>query len=572
MVRGCLVAIVSCGCLSAGAEALRFEGVIGNSGELEKPVTFGSMVRETRGLGAAYDAARGVLYDRAGSGRLNAYALDGRLLAQYKLPESQDSRDAMTLCGGHLAMLLGGQLYRLPLNAPDGAAAEKIAAAVAEPDTLSSSARDRRVAVREKAGRLVLLNPADGSVVPFGEAPGMYCNGMDWDEKGDFYIVFGKTANKLENGRLAEGGLWPKRFAGDREAGIDCATRLGAYWYGSAWHGTIKRFTADFEPAPGVVLGGASGHFIGHVPCNFDVELARGIHAVSPGLFAIGGMYGVVQLAEWRPEQKGLALVRRIGALAEPGGIAVDAQGRVLAGKNIWRWADDGLAPADVSNVFKMVAPCAWLDADTAVGLAEVYGKVSVAMGRFEEEQLLCNRLDKLELPKALVGIAVYREQPGKKGGLRLLALGADGAARVHEIAEDRRNPWRKDLGAVKLQTATPVKTFTAVTMLDPETLLAAADGQAIAFGRDGAGWKEASRWSDGFGSRLRLSVSGGQLAVADAEKNRVALYALSDHRKLAEVAVGSPTEVAINGDCLAVYDAAGQRLMKYRVEAGASP
>jgi hypothetical protein len=321
-----------------------------------------------------------------------------------------------------------------------------------------------------------------------------------------------------------------------------------------------------------VVLGGASGHFIGHVPCNYDVELARGIRQVSPGLFAIGGMYGVVQLAEWRPEQKGLVLVRRIGALAEPGGLAVDAQGRVLAGKNIWCWEDDGLAPADVSNVFRMVAPCAWLDADTAVGLAEVYGKVSVAMGRFEEEALFCNRLDKLELPKGLVGIAVYREHPGKKGAWRLLALGAGGEARVHEIAEDKRNPWRKDVGAAKLQTAAPVQAFTAVTMQDPETLLAAADGKILAFGRDGANWKETARWGDGFGQKLRLAVSGGRLAVADAEKGRVALYSLADHRKLAEAAVGSPAEVALSGDFLAVYDAAGQRLMKYRVEAGAAP
>ena len=572
MVRWCWVVIVGYGCLSAGAETLRFEGVIGNSGELDKPVTFGSMARETRGLGAAYDAARGALYDRAGSGRLNAYALDGRLLAQYRLPEDQDPRDAMTRCGGHLVLLLGGRLYRLPLNAPDGAAAERIAAAVAEPDTLSSSAREGRVAVREKAGRLLLLNPADGSAAPFDEAPGAYCGGMDWDETGDFFIVFGKTAHKLESGRLAEGGLWPKRFAGDREAGIDRATRLGAHWYGSAWHGTVKRFTADFEPAPGVVLGGASGHFIGHVPCNYDVELARGICPVSPGLFAIGGLYGVVQLAEWRPERKGLVLVRRLGALAEPGGLTVDAQGRVLAGKNTWRWADDGLAPADVSNVFRMVAPCAWLDADTAVGLAEIYGKVSVAMGRFEEEGLSCSRLEKLELPKRLVGIALYRELSGKKGGWRLLALGAGGEARVHEIAEDRRNPWRRELGAAKLQTAAPVQTFTAVTMQDPETLLAAADGQIVAFGRDGSGWKEASRWSDGFGQKLRLAVSGGRLAVADAEKRRVALYALSDHRKLAEAAVAAPAEVALNGDFLAVYDAAGQRLLKFRAEAGRAP
>lgn len=553
--------------LSACAGSLRFEGVLGNSGELDKPVTFGSTARETRGLGAAYDATRGVLFDRAGSGRLNAYALDGRLLARYALPTEQNSRDAMTLCGNTLVMLLGGQLYTLPTDAADGSAAAKLATAIEAPDTLSSSARQGRVAVRAKTGRLYLLSPADGRAESFGEAPGGFCSGMDWDERGDFFVLLGKEANKLANGALVKDGVWPKRYAGDRESGIECAARIGAYWYGSAWHGTVKRFSADFEPAPGVVLGGASGHFIGHVPCNYDVELARGIRPIAPGLFAIGGMYGVVQLAEWRPELKGLRLVRRIGALAPPGGLAVDAQGRILAGKNIWRWTDDALAPADVSNVFRMTAPCAWLDGETVVGLAEIYGKVSVAMGRFEEEGLFCNRLDKLGLPRDVVGVAVYRERPGGQGVWRLLALGAKGEARAHEIAEDRRNPWRKDLGEVRLRTTVAVQAFTAAAMADADTLLAAADGQVIAFARDGADWKETARWSDGFGKTLRIAVNAGRLAVADTEKGRVAIYTQPEHRMLAATNVSSPTEIALNGPFLAVYDSVGQRLVKYRLD-----
>jgi hypothetical protein len=190
-------------------------------------------------------------------------------------------------------------------------------------------------------------------------------------------------------------------------------------------------------------------------------------------------------------------------------------------------------------------------------------------MGRFEEEELFCNRLDALEIPKDVVGVALYRELTGKRGGWRLLVLGGAGQTKVHEIAEDRRNPWRKDLGSVVLRVATPVKAYTAVTMKDSETLFAAADGQIIEFGRDGADWKETGRWSDGFGAKLRVAVNGGRLAVADAEKNRVVLYAVADHRKLAETRVTAPTEVALNGTFLVVYDATGQRLMKYRVDAG---
>ena len=555
-------------CLMAGAETVRFEGVLGNSGELENPVTFSPMRRDARSLGVVFDAERGVLYERAGHGRLNAYMLDGRQVAQYPLPDSNDHRDMMTLCGDRLVLLLGGQLCTLPLNAPTGTAAQKIQVDIEAPDTLSSSARDGRIAIRSKSGRLVLFSPADGTATPFGEAaaPGP-CLGMDWDADGAFFIVFGKTAYKLENGRLVSDALWPKLFTGDREANMERVTRHGAYWYGSAWHGTIKRFSADFEPAPGVVLGGASGHFIGHVACNYDAELARGIRQLAPGLFAVGGLYCVVQIAEWNPEKNGLTLVRRIGALTAPGGLSVDAQGRVLAGRNIWAWDNDSLAPADVSHVFPMITPCAWLNADIAVGLAEVYGKPSIAMGRFGEETLFCNRLESLEAPEKQVGIAVYREQPGGKGGWRLLVLGADGKAKVHEIAEEHRNPWRKYVGEATLKTTTPVKAFSSVTMKDAETLLAAADGQVIEFSRAGADWKEGGRWSDGFGNALRFSADKGRVAVADAEKNRVTLYALADRRKLASIEVATPTEVALNGSFLAVYDSVGQRIMKYRVE-----
>lgn len=555
--------------LFSNADSLRFEGVLGNSGELDKPVTFGSMQRETRGLGVAYDAKKGVLYERAGAGRLNAYALDGRLLAQYGVATKDAPSDMMTLCGDTLVLLIGGQLFTLQLNLPAGAVAEKVTALIADPETLSSSSRENRVAVRSKAGQLVLLNPANNTVMPFGEAPGSYCKGMDWNQEGDFFLIFGNEAHKLENGRLVSNSLWPKRFIGNREPGIDCATRLGAHWFGSAWHGTIKRFTADFEPAPGVVLGGASGHYIGHVPCNYDVELARGIRLIAPDLFAIGGLYGIVQIAEWRPDLKGLVLVRRIGALPSPGGLALDSQGRVLVGKNIWNWNDDALAPSDVSHVFRLLAPCAHLNADTVVGVADMYGKASVCMGHLQEEELYCNRLDKLELSKDMVGVAFYYELPCQKGGWRLLALGAAGQARVHELVDDRRNPWRKDLGEVKLQTASPVKTFTTVAMKDSETLLAAADGQIIEFSRDGACWKEQGRWSERLGQKLRIAVSEGRLALADAENNRVVIYALTDRSKLAEATVSAPTEIALNNTFLAVYDSLGQRLMKYRFESG---
>jgi len=548
------------------AGTLQFAGVLGNSGELDRPVTFAAPGKTTRALGVAYDARRGVLYERAGRGRLNAYALDGRLLAQYKIIEGEDRHDTSTLCGDYLVLLLSRQLYQLKLNAPDGASAEKIDCAITDPEGLSSSSRDGRVAVRSKAGDLYLLDPATGDTTPFGHAPGEPYTGMDWDQTGAFILVFSKVAQKLENGTLVENAQWPKRFAGPRESGIDCATHLGGYWYGSAWHGTIKRFTANFEPAPGVVLGGASGHFIGHVACNYDIELAQGICEISPGLFAIGGIHGIIQLAEWKPADNRLVLLRRIGAQLPPGGVALDSQGRILAGNNIWKWTDSALAPADVSNVFSMISPCVHFDADTILGIATVYGKPSIAIGSFYEEKLDCPRLNQLELPEDIAGVALYREHPGNKGAWRFLVLGLKGDPKLHEVAQDTRSPWRKCLGNIKLQTATPITNYTSLAMQDPETLLAAGDGQLIAFERDGADWKESSRWSDSFGNQLRIAVDGERLAVADTENHRVILYSLPGRSRVAEAEVKQPECIAINGTFMVVYDAAGQRLIKFQI------
>ena len=68
---------------------------------------------------------------------------------------------------------------------------------------------------------------------------------------------------------------------------------------------------------------------------------------------------------------------------------------------------------------------------------------------------------------------------------------------------------------------------------------------------------------------KLRLAVSEGRLAVADAERNRVSVYAFGDKRTRTETPVNAPTEIALDGSFLVAYDAVGQRLMKYRLDFG---
>ena len=550
----------------AGAATLRLEGIQANSGTVEQPVLYGPDALKVNALGVAFDPESGILYERAGSGVLNAYRLDGRLVATYQLPTQTDHLDRMVRCGDYLVLLLRGQLHRLKVGAPDKTVAEKIPGVTGEFSVLSGSARDGKLAVLGKDRQLWLLDPASGKTELFGKTDNPRISGMDWGPDGKFYLVDGKTASRLENGKELRNDEWPKTFIGRREAGVNRAQALGKYWFGSAGHGTIKRFDADFEPAPGVVQGGASGHFIGYVPCNYEIESGRGMAEIRPGLYAISGLRGVIQLAEWRPELKQLKLVRRIGGLPTPGTLAVDSKGRIFAERNIWNWEDEALAPAWLSLVWNAPTPvsAAYVDPDTVVMLATRHGQNFLVTGKLAEQELYANGFREMKLPREVVGLAAYRQNNRNV----LLTLGSDGQALLHEVAPtDRRNNWRKNLGEIQLQTSRPVKTYTSCAMLDPETLVAAADGQVIFFGRDGQNWKESARWSDSFGPELKLAASNGRLLVSDRENNRVAVYDGKSKSKLAEAGVNQPGHAAFNGPFVVVYEIPAQRLLKLKLE-----
>ena len=98
-------------CLSPlAAETLRCVGVLGNSGEQgDTLVRFAA--KPASGMGVAYDPS-GSLWDRAGDGRLNRYALDGRLVASYPLPAGGGSndKDQIALSPSGLLMKIGKQL------------------------------------------------------------------------------------------------------------------------------------------------------------------------------------------------------------------------------------------------------------------------------------------------------------------------------------------------------------------------------------------------------------------------------------------------------------------------------
>ncbi len=75
----------------------------------------------------------------------------------------------------------------------------------------------------------------------------------------------------------SEAECGPFTFPGDRPQW------LSGNWFGHGNHGTIRRFDEQLSPAHGVVLGGASGSFIGYVEGNYHLRACtmRGCESVS---------------------------------------------------------------------------------------------------------------------------------------------------------------------------------------------------------------------------------------------------------------------------------------------------
>ena len=354
----CLVCASVLNATPATAADIRSDGILGNSGEQgETLVRFAE--QPTRGMGVAYDTF-GTLWDRAGKGRLNRYALDGRLMASYRIPSVEDRTDKITIAGERIVLLLGKQLYTIDVNAP---ADSEVQALKVQAECLSSNAFKGRLAIATEGGELSMLDPASGAVEKLGAVSLKDLSEIELGEDGAVYLHAEWKIHKFTDGMLETNG-WPKPSPGERPQLID------DHWFGHAWHGTIKRFDTDFQPAPGVVLGGASGSFIGHLAQNSELSNARGLALINPKLYATSGIGCVLQLASWDPEARKMELVRRLGALPTVSGMGLDKDGNVWCIAGRWAWNDGPETPLrDCVNgpEFPGIGQAVMLDSDLMV-------------------------------------------------------------------------------------------------------------------------------------------------------------------------------------------------------------
>jgi hypothetical protein len=548
----------------ARAETVACEGILGNSGEQGATIVrFGPAPR--RGMGVVADRF-GSLWDRAWDGTLNRYAPDGRLLAQYPLPKGGGDRDQLALVGDTLVIQINGGLCTLPVTAPAGTAPAPLKR---ESELISFNAVNGRIASKLK-GEVALVDPATGDAKKAADVKDAHA--IDLGPDGALYVsVDGKMRKYAGGAEAAEGG-WPKGAPGER------AQLLGGFWYGHAWHGTIRRFTAALDPDPGVVLGGASGSFIGHLDQNAELSNGRGMAKLGGALYAVSGIEGTLHLLAWDEAKRQMTIVRRIGAVPLCGGLGLDRNGTVWFRCGTWAW-DAGPDAPMLSGVNAPEHPgtgqCVMLDNDRMVAPGYLWGKPSLYYGPLSTEV----RIDRIEKGCALklgtTGSAVYARQ----GKLVLLAIEKSGAGQVFYIEGDGR--YQGEAGPVALKTASPAGEWTSLAMKDGATLLAAADGAVIEMAAEGNDWKETRRWAswgagpaEKFGARIWIAADAGMLWVADAERHRVLSFDLKTGKPVASfgaadkagddlASLNLPQTIAARGRRAVVHDAGNQRLVK---------
>jgi len=560
----------------AASETIRCAGVLSNSGEAGPSlVRFGT--RGASGMGVALDRF-GCLWDRGGDGRLNRYAPDGRLIAHYKIPGGSDRNgDRVAIAGDTVVVCIRRRLFKIGVDAASGSEATSLGI---EAD-ISFGSHGGRLACVGKDRALFLLDPATGArsdVCTLAFDPGRY---VELDPDGAIYVMDGRwQIHKIVDGREAADG-WPKKGPGERPQVVEVGGVR--HWYGHAWHGTIRRYDANMRPDPGVVQGGASGSFIGHLPQNSELSNGRGMAHIRDRLYAVSGIGGIMHLLEWKPEERSMAIVRRLGALPHLAGVALDGDGRIFVINGVYEWNDGPDAPQRFGMTGDICGQAAMLPNDCIVAPGIQYGnQPRVMYGRLNTEVHLSGHkkvsLSK-EIQKSGCGTAVYRAN----GKLAVLFVSRSGKAQLEEI--DGQGKYRKGLRAPTLATSSPVKTWTTLAMKNENALLAAADGYVIEFERRGDAWREKRRFNEAtgaddtrFGPRIDITADAGRLWVSDSERHRVVCMDLASNRHIATYGktdgagsgldeLSSPRTIAARGARAVVFDSANQRLVKLELK-----
>ena len=548
--------LVLTGISSLSADSIRCVGVLGNSGE-QGPTLVRFGAKTASGMGVACDAA-GSLWDRGGEDRLNRYAADGRLLATYPLTGSggPNDKDRLVSFGDVLLLKLGNKLHTLRIDAPSGTSPAPLAV---EAKRLSFSTRGGYAAAA--AGKTVFLVNPSGETKPVGES-GQDIDDIEFGPEGGIYVSNNSMLRRMDGGEPK--GPWPS--PGNSPQWLDGS------WYGSAWHGTLRRFDAGLLPDPGVVLGGASGSFIGYVEGNHELNDGRGLAHLRGPLFAASGAEGVLHLLEWQPQR--FTILRRIGAVPSCSALAIDGKNRVWHRAGYWEWSDGPDTPLRHSTP----SP----DEPGFFGAATLANGVTVAPAIRWKSKVLYSSTDggpaRLSDAKGMPDGAVASAAFPLEGRNALWVVDARGQGAAFFVSSEGAHEGHA--GNFKLETREPLDGLASLAAGDG-ILYATAKGQVIEFALDEMTWREARRWNtwggtpaDRFGGNLHLAFHDGRLWVSDTDRQRVICFDAATRRPLATfgttdkpgdnlTSLGYPRALAVRGGLAVVHDSGNQRLMR---------
>ncbi|MFT5127348.1 MAG: hypothetical protein ACI8W8_000951 [Rhodothermales bacterium] len=490
-IRSCLILFA----LIVPAAELRFAGTVGNSG-----AHFAA--EAACGMGPVIDA-EGMIWERAGRGQLNRYSQDGRLLSSVAIPNTNHRlQDQMTRIGDHILMRIGRDIQRL-----DG---ERLGQA----ESMSAGSFEGRVAIlhedqlfwldAESAERTLILRPDPKPRQLFVA------------DDGTIYGFGGREVYAWKDGVLLTG--FPRPFRGDR------AQKIGDFWYTHGWHGSINRFNTSFEPDPGVVLGGASGSFIGYLPESSELTHGTGLAQIGPDLFAISGIAGVVQLLKWEDARSRFRIVRRIGALHGLPGLALDSEGNIWTPRGAWRWDADSATPASLGDVQPLAFAQPLMVENELVLVKKHYNYNQLVRGPIFDTDGL-SHFETRELtgvnPSSLTGAAPVGDNRGT-------------------LVDREGKFWSLHIGQRKAEPldVPPVPGCTSLAWIGGK-LHTATD-----------------RYIHSDGIRLATAWPDGRVTLHDADGAEIARYEGLD----------APTHIAVAGDRVAVYESGTQRIVKLQL------
>ncbi len=566
MIRASIVAfilyLIPLGILSAAE--LRNVGILGNSGEAGETLNQSSSAPFT-GMGPVLDD-QGTLWERAGDGRLARYAIDGRMLKSVEIPRSNGRNDILARSGNDLVMLLRDSVYMLPIDATNEAKATRLASSV---KSMSCNAHKGKVVIAT-ADKLQWLDLQTAATTPLVEIAGNF-DLINIGPEGTVYAKqFGGEMHAWSEGQPVDG--FPKQIGGERPQ------LVGNYWYTHGYHGTIKRFNRDLEPDPGVVMGGASGSFIGFLPQSVDLTFGRGMVHLKDDLFAVTGRTGIVQLIQWDGAQTKFHVVRRIGPEFDLSGLALDQDGRIWTGAGVWMWDDNPDDPRTIGepNSQSHTQP-AVIDGNHLCVLQQRYSRNFVSSGPLVDDRgwskYESDTIGDLEKAELLQGSAVVSTPMGKRF---LITVRPDGSG--YELAV---NDHGRPSGEPRPIQLPGLKNCTSLAFAEGE-LYAASDGYVVKFSRaqDGT-WKESLHWNKchgtsptSLGPQTFIHSDGTHLAIADTNRHRVLLvnptnqqcvaqFGQADHAGSALDQLNAPTHCAIQGNRVVVYDSLNQRIVR---------